>query len=102
MISPPVDVRVATEFSETAEAVLKSTNDIKDDEQVLDIGDESAHRAGNPENAKTILWNGRSAYLSSRTSVKELEIVANAMLTATHSLSQAAVIPQLLSIYSAY
>lgn len=43
-IPVPSDVRVATEFSETAEAVLKSASDIKDDEQVLDIGDVTAER----------------------------------------------------------
>ncbi|MDR5612001.1 MAG: phosphoglycerate kinase [Arsenophonus sp.] len=55
----PTDVRVATEFSETAEAVMKSVNDVKDDEQILDLGDETAERlAGILKKAKTILWNG--------------------------------------------
>ncbi|MCT8342116.1 phosphoglycerate kinase [Photorhabdus kleinii] len=58
-IPVPTDVRVATEFSETAEATLKSTRDIKDDEQILDLGDESAQRLADIlKNAKTILWNG--------------------------------------------
>ena len=35
-IPVPTDVRVATEFSETATATLKSVNDIKDEEQILD------------------------------------------------------------------
>ncbi len=48
-IPVPTDVRVATEFSETATATLKSVNDIKDDEQILDLGDVSAQKlAGNP------------------------------------------------------
>ncbi|MEA7515268.1 hypothetical protein ONK27_27330, partial [Salmonella enterica subsp. enterica serovar Virginia] len=38
-IPVPTDVRVATEFSETAPATLKSVNDVKEDEQILDIGD---------------------------------------------------------------
>ena len=40
-IPVPSDVRVATEFSETAPATLKSVNDVKADEQILDIGDAS-------------------------------------------------------------
>lgn len=43
-IPVPTDVRVATEFSETAAATLKPANEIKDDEQILDLGDESAER----------------------------------------------------------
>ncbi|MDR5618144.1 phosphoglycerate kinase [Arsenophonus sp.] len=58
-IPVPTDVRVAIEFSETAEAVMKSVNDVKDDEQILDLGDETAERlAGILKKAKTILWNG--------------------------------------------
>ncbi|HGJ5882782.1 phosphoglycerate kinase [Arsenophonus sp.] len=58
-IPVPTDVRVATEFSETAEEVMKSVNDVKDDEQILDLGDETAERlAGILKKAKTILWNG--------------------------------------------
>lgn len=76
----PVDVRVATEFSETAEAVLKSANDIKDDEQVLDIGDESAlHLAEILKNAKTILWNGLVGVFEFPNFRKGTEIVANAI-----------------------
>ncbi|VFS53224.1 Phosphoglycerate kinase [Budvicia aquatica] len=58
-IPVPTDVRVATEFSETAAATMKSVADIKDDEQVLDLGDASAEElAVILRNAKTILWNG--------------------------------------------
>ncbi|QLK87748.1 phosphoglycerate kinase [Arsenophonus endosymbiont of Aphis craccivora] len=58
-IPVPTDVRVATEFSETADAVMKSVNDVKDYEQILDLGDETAERlAGILKKAKTILWNG--------------------------------------------
>ncbi|MBW5407648.1 phosphoglycerate kinase [Morganella morganii] len=79
-IPVPVDVRVATEFSETAEAVLKSANDIKDDEQVLDIGDESAqHLAEILKSAKTILWNGPVGVFEFPNFRKGTEIVANAI-----------------------
>lgn len=58
-IPVPTDVRVATEFSETAEAVMKSVNDVKNDEQILDLGDETAERLADIlKKAKTILWNG--------------------------------------------
>lgn len=58
-IPVPTDIRVATEFSEIAEAVMKSVNDVKDDEQILDLGDETAERlAAILKKAKTILWNG--------------------------------------------
>jgi phosphoglycerate kinase len=58
-IPVPSDVRVATEFSETAPATLKSVNDVKADEQILDIGDASAQELAEIlKNAKTILWNG--------------------------------------------
>ncbi|MGP1954438.1 MAG: phosphoglycerate kinase, partial [Arsenophonus sp. NC-QC1-MAG3] len=58
-IAIPSDVRVATEFSKTAEAVIKSVNDIKDNEQILDLGDKTTkHLADILKKAKTILWNG--------------------------------------------
>lgn len=55
----PVDVLVATEFSETAEATLKAVGDVGDDDMILDIGPETCKQftdiiAG----MQTILWNG--------------------------------------------
>ncbi|MCO6538966.1 MAG: phosphoglycerate kinase [Gilliamella sp.] len=58
-IPVPTDVRVATEFSETATATEKSVKDVKENEQILDLGDKSAEVLANIiKNAKTILWNG--------------------------------------------
>ncbi|EFL91163.1 phosphoglycerate kinase [Candidatus Regiella insecticola LSR1] len=55
----PIDVRVATEFSENAVAVVKPVTDINDDEEILDLGDASIQNLVNIiKNAKTILWNG--------------------------------------------
>ncbi|KLU19862.1 phosphoglycerate kinase, partial [Proteus mirabilis] len=69
-----------TEFSETAEAVLKSANDIKDDEQVLDIGDVTAERLAEIlKNAKTILWNGPVGVFEFPNFRKGTEIVAKAI-----------------------
>lgn len=55
----PVDVVVAKEFAETAEAVIKSADEVADDEMILDIGPESAKNlAGLLTSAGTIIWNG--------------------------------------------
>ncbi len=79
-IPVPTDVRVATEFSETATATLKSVNDIKDDEQILDLGDVSAQKLAEIlKNAKTILWNGPVGVFEFPNFRKGTEIVANAI-----------------------
>jgi len=58
-IPMPVDVVVAKEFSESAEAVVKKVNEVADDEMILDIGPETAAQlAAQLKDAKTILWNG--------------------------------------------
>jgi len=55
----PVDVVVAKEFAETAEATVKSVDDVAEDEMILDIGPESAQKlAGLLKGAGTIIWNG--------------------------------------------
>lgn len=55
----PVDVVVATEFSETATATVKSVDDVADDEMILDIGPVSAAALANVlKDAGTIIWNG--------------------------------------------
>ncbi|TDX27602.1 phosphoglycerate kinase [Modicisalibacter xianhensis] len=55
----PTDVVVATEFSESADAVTKPVDDVQDDEMILDIGPETASRFGALlKDAGTILWNG--------------------------------------------
>ncbi|GAB2785623.1 phosphoglycerate kinase [Halomonas shantousis] len=55
----PTDVVVATEFSESADAVAKPVDQVQDDEMILDIGPETAARLGGLlKDAGTILWNG--------------------------------------------
>ncbi|MDI5919535.1 phosphoglycerate kinase [Halomonas sp. LR5S13] len=55
----PSDVVVATEFSESAEAVVKRVDQVTDDEMILDIGPDTAGRLGGLlKDAGTILWNG--------------------------------------------
>lgn len=55
----PVDVVVATEFSETAEATIKLVDDVAEDDMILDIGPQSAQQlAALLKDAGTIIWNG--------------------------------------------
>ncbi|PWC15615.1 phosphoglycerate kinase [Brenneria roseae subsp. americana] len=79
-IPVPSDVRVASEFSETAPATLKSVTAIKDEEQILDLGDVSAERLAEIlKNAKTILWNGPVGVFEFPNFRKGTEIVARAI-----------------------
>ncbi|MBH2890072.1 phosphoglycerate kinase [Serratia marcescens] len=79
-IPVPTDVRVATEFSETAPATVKQANEIQDNEQILDMGDVSAERlAVILKNAKTILWNGPVGVFEFPNFRKGTEIVARAI-----------------------
>lgn len=44
---------------ENADAIVKSVNDIADDEMILDVAEDSAHQIADAiKSAKTILWNG--------------------------------------------
>jgi phosphoglycerate kinase len=55
----PVDVVVATEFSETAEATIKLVDDVAEDDMILDIGPQSAQQLATLlKDAGTIIWNG--------------------------------------------
>ncbi|MBU2709493.1 phosphoglycerate kinase [Zooshikella harenae] len=55
----PVDVVTAKEFSESAEATIKSVDDVADDDMILDIGPETAKQfAALLAETKTIIWNG--------------------------------------------
>ncbi|MEE4203410.1 MAG: phosphoglycerate kinase [Halieaceae bacterium] len=55
----PVDVVVATEFSEQAEGVVKLATEVAEDEMILDIGPRAAAAiAEKLRAAGTILWNG--------------------------------------------
>lgn len=54
-----IDVRTAKEFSATAEATIKPVDQVTDDEEILDLGPETAARFAEViKGAKTILWNG--------------------------------------------
>jgi phosphoglycerate kinase len=58
-IPVPTDVVVGKEFSESAEAVVKSVDQVADDDMIFDIGPETAARfAEMMQEAGTIVWNG--------------------------------------------
>ncbi|NQY51754.1 MAG: phosphoglycerate kinase [Piscirickettsiaceae bacterium] len=58
-IPVPTDVVCGKEFSASAQAVLKSTHDVEDDDIILDIGPKSIARLTKTiKNAGTIVWNG--------------------------------------------
>ncbi len=55
----PVDVMVAKEFSEGAEATLKAVSDVGEDDMILDVGIETSEKlTAIIGGMKTILWNG--------------------------------------------
>ncbi len=55
----PVDVVVASEFSSSAKAVVKSAQDVVADDMILDIGPETAQTLANiVTKAGTVVWNG--------------------------------------------
>ncbi|SDR69366.1 phosphoglycerate kinase [Halopseudomonas xinjiangensis] len=55
----PVDVVVAKAFAEDAEAIVKSVNDVAEDDMILDIGPKTAAQfAELLKSSGTILWNG--------------------------------------------
>lgn len=58
-IPMPVDVVVAKEFAETAEATLKLVDDVAEDDMILDIGPQTSKLFESIlSDAKTIVWNG--------------------------------------------
>ena len=83
-IPVPVDVRVGTEFSETAPATLKAVNEVAADESIFDIGDKSAEQlAAIIRSAKTILWNGPVGVFEFPNFRKGTAVVAQAIVDAT-------------------
>ncbi len=55
----PIDVRVATEFSEFVEATVKQVQDVEDKDIILDIGPKTEEMlAVKLKDVKTIVWNG--------------------------------------------
>ncbi|AKO45282.1 phosphoglycerate kinase [[Haemophilus] ducreyi] len=83
-IPVPVDVRVGTEFSETATATEKLVSEVTADESIFDIGDKSAEELAHIiKSAKTILWNGPVGVFEFANFRKGTEIISNAIAEAT-------------------
>ncbi|OOF65520.1 phosphoglycerate kinase [Rodentibacter sp. Ppn85] len=79
-IPVPVDVRVGTEFSETAPATEKAVTEVKDDESIFDIGDKSAEQLADIiKNAKTVLWNGPVGVFEFPNFRKGTEVISHAI-----------------------
>ena len=58
-IPVPTDVVCGKEFSEQAEATVKSVSEVEDDDMIFDIGPETARRFSEMmAQAATIVWNG--------------------------------------------
>lgn len=76
----PTDVRVSSEFSETAQSIMKNVSDIKDDEQILDFGNDSINQILNIlKGANTILWNGPIGVFEFPNFRKGTEMISNAI-----------------------
>ncbi|MGO2355943.1 MAG: phosphoglycerate kinase [Marinomonas foliarum] len=74
------DVRVGTEFSETAVATIKPVDQVADNEEIMDLGPDSAQvLADILKNAKTILWNGPCGVFEFDNFSKGTEVVAQAI-----------------------
>ena len=79
-IPVPVDVRVGTEFSETAPATEQSVAEVRDNESIFDIGDKSAEQLAEIiKNAKTVLWNGPVGVFEFPNFRKGTEIISHAI-----------------------
>lgn len=76
----PVDVVVAPEFSAHAPATVKSVEQVKDDEMILDIGPETAKRyAELIAKAGTVVWNGPVGVFEFDAFGKGTEVLAHAV-----------------------
>ncbi|WKE65133.1 phosphoglycerate kinase [Gallaecimonas kandeliae] len=76
----PSDVVVAKAFAEDAEAVVKSADEVADDEMILDIGPDSAQALAELlKSAKTILWNGPVGVFEFDQFGKGTEVLAKAI-----------------------
>ncbi len=74
------DVVCAKEFSDSAEATIKSATDIAADDMVLDLGPDSAEELARLiKEAKTILWNGPVGVFEIDQFGKGTEVIARAI-----------------------
>ncbi len=74
------DVRVGTEFSETATATIKASADVSDEDMIFDLGPESAEALAKIiKEAKTVIWNGPVGVFEFDNFAAGTEVVARAI-----------------------
>ncbi|MFD2164642.1 phosphoglycerate kinase [Thalassotalea euphylliae] len=79
-IPVPTDVVVGKEFSESAEATLKSVSDVSDDDMIFDIGPDSASALADIlKSAGTIVWNGPVGVFEFDQFGEGTKVIANAI-----------------------
>jgi len=79
-IPVPTDVVVGTEFSESAQATLKTVADVSEEDMIFDIGPDSAKVLANIlEKAGTIVWNGPVGVFEFDQFGAGTEMIANAI-----------------------
>ena len=83
----PNDVVCAKELSDTAEATLKSTDDVAEDDMILDVGPKFAEQlASLMESSGTIVWNGPVGVFEIDAFANGTEVMSKAM-GASHAFS---------------
>ena len=76
----PVDVVCGKQFSESAEAVIKSVDQIAEDDMVFDLGPKTAEKlAGMIQSAGTVVWNGPVGVFEFDQFGKATEVIAHAV-----------------------
>jgi len=79
-IPVPTDVITGTEFSESAQATLKSVSDVADGDMIFDIGPDSAQALAEIiKNAGTVVWNGPVGVFEFDQFGKGTEVIAKAI-----------------------
>ena len=76
----PTDVVVGKQFSPTAEAVIKSVDDVEEDDMIFDIGpDSAAYLAQLMPTMGTIIWNGPLGVFEFEQFSHGTQVLANAI-----------------------
>ena len=76
----PTDVVVGKQFSPSAEAVIKSVDDVEEDDMIFDIGpDSAAYLAQLMPTMGTIIWNGPLGVFEFEQFSHGTQVLANAI-----------------------
>ncbi len=80
-IPVPIDCRVGSEYSEKSLSIVKKVNEITDNDEIMDLGDETAKMMSKIIlKAKTILWNGPVGVFEFPNFRKGTEIIADSII----------------------